>query len=123
MALLKANFNYRKTFPRDFKQKASFVSKQRWWAPVWNGLLVDSTGKHYKAMGSAVWLYLYFLIYANRATGKLFRRLSTIADDTGVNLRTISRWLHVLRINGYVETRQTGRSLVISITKWRSIKK
>jgi len=117
------NFNQRKTFPRELKYKSNFISKKRWWAPVWNGLLVDSTGKHYKAMGAALWLYLYLLIYANRTTGKLFRRLSTIADDTGIKVRTISRWLNVLRINGYIETKRTGRSHSISITKWRSIKK
>src|SRR5437867_1879297 len=115
MTFSRLNFNHRKTFARDFKKKTDIISKKRWWAPVWNGLPVDPTGKHYKTMGAAVWLYLYLLIYANRTTGKLFRRLSTIANDTGLSIRTINRWMHILKINGYIETRQTGRSLVISI--------
>ncbi len=114
---------YRKTFPKDDRHRKKFVSKSKWWAPLWNGLLVEPTAKHYKAMGSAIWLFLYFLTYANRTTGKLFRRRSTIADDLGLSLRTVNRWLSVLKKKGYVETRQSERSIVISITKWKPIKK
>ena len=117
------NFNYQKTFPADSKRKTASVAKSNWWTPVWRGLVVDSSAKHYKAMGSAVWLYLYLLVYANRTTGMLFRRNETIAKDTGMSTRTISRWLHSLKAGGYVELRQTGRSLQISITKWKPIKK
>lgn len=119
----KSNFNYQKTFPRSSKHKPHFVRKKKWWAPLWNGLLVEPTAKHYKAMGSAVWLFLYFLTYANRTTGKLFRRRSTIASDLGLSLRTVNRWLGVLKQKGYIETQQSERSLVISITKWKPIKK
>ncbi|MGI8468922.1 MAG: helix-turn-helix domain-containing protein [Pyrinomonadaceae bacterium] len=97
-------------------------SKEIWWTPVWNGLLLEPNAKHYKAIGRAVWLYLYLLIYANRQTGKLFRRLPTIERDTGIGIRTIRRWTQKLKQNGYIETRQTGRSLEISITKWKPIK-
>ena len=117
------NFNYPKTFPKDSKRKADFVSKTNWWTPLWKGLPVESTAKHYKGMGSAVWLYLYLLVYANRSTGALFRRIPTIAKDTGLSSRTVSRWLHILKTGGYIEVRRTGHSLQISITKWKSIKK
>lgn len=116
-------FNYRKSFPNDSKLKANFHSKTNWWAPLWKGLLVEPSGKHYKAMGSAVWLYLYLLVYANRSTGSLFRRIPTIAKDTGLSSRTISRWLQILKKAEYIKVRQTGRSLQISITKWKPIKK
>lgn len=98
-------------------------SKRVWWTPVWNGLLLEEGARHYRAMGRAVWLYLYLLIYANRATGKLFRRLPTIANDTGIGIRTIRRWVKQLKEHNYIETRQTGRSLEISVTKWKPIKK
>lgn len=119
----KTNFNYQKTIPDDSKRKADFVPKTNWWTPLWRGLIVEPTAKHYKAMGSALWLYLYLLVFANRATGKLFRRNSTIAADIGVGSRTVSRWLHILKTGGYIEVRRTGRSLQISITKWKPIKK
>jgi len=117
------NFNYQKTFPKDSKQKAVFISKSNWGTPLWRGLPVDSTAKHFKAMGSALWLYLYLLTFANRTTGNLFRRISTIAGDMGLSTRTISRWLKILKDGNYIEVRQTGRSLQISITKWKPIKK
>jgi len=114
---------YRKTFPKDYNHHKKFVPKSKWWTPLWSGLLVEPTAKHYKAMGSAIWLFLYFLTYANRSTGKLFRRRSTIAGDLGLSLRTVNRWLSVLKQKGYVEIQRSERSIVISITKWKPIKK
>ena len=74
-------------------------------------------------MRQAVWLYLYFLVVANWRHGTLFRKLSTIAAETGFNPRTVQRWLRALRRAGYIVTRSNGRSLLISITKWRPISK
>jgi len=119
----KTNFKYHKTFPEDSKHKVGFVSKANWWTPLWRGLVVEPAAKHYKAMGSAVWLYLYLLVYANRSTGSLFRRNATIAKDMGLSSRTVSRWLNTLKAGAYIEVRQTGRSLQISITKWKPINK
>lgn len=118
----KTNFQHQKTFPEDSKPKAP-ITKSNWWTPLWRGLAVEPTAKHFKAMGSAVWLYLYLLTFANRMTGNLFRRVSTIAGDMGLSCRTISRWLKILKDGGYIEVRRTGRSLQISITKWKPIKK
>jgi DNA-binding transcriptional ArsR family regulator len=108
---------------QDSKPKAFSSTKSNWWTPLWRGLAVEPSAKHFKAMGSAVWLYLYLLTFANRMTGKLFRRISTIANDMGLSSRTVSRWLRVLKAGGYIEVRQTGRSLQIEITKWKPIKK
>lgn len=119
----KTNFHYQKTFPADSKQKTPFIAKTKWWTPLWKGLPVEPSAKHYKTMGSAVWLYLYLLVFANRSTGNLFRRVSTIAQDTGMSPRTVSRWLKILKAGGYINVRQTGRSLQIAITKWKPIKK
>jgi len=115
--------HHRKTFPRESTGSPNLLPKKKWWTPLWSGLLVEPTAKHYNAMGSAIWLFLYFLTYANRSTGKLFRKRSTIAKDLGLSPRTINRWLATLKQKGYVETMQSERSLIISITKWKPIKK
>lgn len=119
----KPDFNYQKISSNNAEDKTNFRSKEKWWAAVWNGLPVEPTAKHYRAMRNAVWLYLYLLVYANRSSGTLFRRNSTVARDMGLSSRTISRWLNILKRGDYVEVRRTGRALTISITKWKPIKK
>lgn len=94
---------------------------QRWWAPVWRGLPVESTGKHYRAMRASVWLYLYFIVHADRKSGVLFRRIQTISQEMGVSRRTVCLWLSVLRRHGYITTKSTGRSLQIAVTKWKPL--
>lgn len=94
-------------------------SSQGWWIHLWSGLVRDPTAKHYKTMGSAIWLYLYLLISANRNDGLVLRRLETIAEQTGYNERTVARWLQELRLAGYITSTSNGRSLRILITKWR----
>lgn len=92
-----------------------------WWVHLWGGLVRDPTGKHHKAIKQAVWLYLYLLQGANWKTGLLFRRIATIATETGINPRTIERWLMILRKGGYIRSASNGRTLNISITKWRPV--
>jgi hypothetical protein len=94
---------------------------RKWWVHLWAGLVRDPTGKHFRAMKQAVWLYLYLLAGANWRTGLLFRRIATIAADMGLNPRTIERWLRTLRKRGYIRTISNGRTLNISITKWRPV--
>jgi hypothetical protein len=96
-------------------------SRAFWWGYVWRGLVVSENGQHHKAMGNALWLYLYLIIHADRKTGTLFRITKTIAADTGIAVRTIQLWLKILRNNGYIKTERTGRALRIMITKWRPI--
>ena len=91
-----------------------------WWAPVWKGLVLDPQGRHYQTMGNAVWLLLYFFLSADRRTGTLKRKLSTISCAMGVKVRTIRLWLGSLRQGGYIEARTNGRCLVIAIHKWKS---
>src|ERR1043165_7145672 len=81
-----------------------------WWAPLWRGLVVPQGYKHYKAMGSALWLFSYLLLHADRKTGRLIRMLDTISKEMGINQRTIRYWLGRLRKHGYITTRHTGRS-------------
>lgn len=72
-------------------------------------------------MGSALWLFSYFLLHANRKTGRLIRKLDTISKEMGINQRTIRYWLGRLRKHGYITTKHTGRSLEIFIAKWKPL--
>lgn len=92
-----------------------------WWGFVWRGLVISRNGKHYNAMGRAVWLFVYLIIHANRRSGIVYRRVRTIAQDIGLSERTVQIWLKVLRDKGYITTERTGRSLIIHINKWRPI--
>lgn len=92
-----------------------------WWIHLWSGLVRDPTSKHYRLIRRAIWLYLYLLIVANRRNGTLFRRVGTIEAETGFNIRSIHRWLRELRSNGYITSSSSGRSLTITITKWRPL--
>ena len=101
-------------------KKASH-KQSSWWAPVWRGLVVGSDAKHYQKMRSAVWLFLYLLIHADRRSGRLYRKQETIAKDMGISPRTIRNWLSILRRQGYVAIQNSGRSLSIDIHKWKPI--
>lgn len=93
-----------------------------WWGPIWRGLPVEPTGKHYLAMHTSVWLYLYLVIHADRATGTLYRVVPRISQEMGIPPRTIRRWLSRLKRGGYLVVRPTGRSLQISIQKWKPLR-
>jgi hypothetical protein len=102
-------------------EQTSQTLSRTWWIHLWSGLVLDKEAKHQKQMKQAVWLYLYLLLVANWHNGTLFRRISTIASETGFNRRSIQRWLKLLRRTGYIQTQSTGRALNISITKWKPI--
>lgn len=81
---------------------------------------MDHEARHYRKMRNAIWLYLYLLLNADRKTGSLSRKLRTISGDMGISKNMIMRWLNILREEGYIATKSTGRCLVIKIAKWRS---
>ena len=93
---------------------------KRWWRAVWRGLVVDRDAKHYRAMGSALWLFLYLVIHADRERGTLGRKYKTIAEDMGVRTRTIRAWMSKLRRHDYVSVTSSGRALFIHIHKWKT---
>jgi hypothetical protein len=95
--------------------------KSDWWSPLRRGLIIEPSAKHHKQMKQAVWLYLYCLLNADGKTGTLFRRLSTIAKDSGIPKRTIRRWLRILRQYGYINAEYNGHFWQIAITKWKPI--
>ncbi len=102
-------------------RKADVTKQKDWWAPVWKGLVMDADAVHFQTMGNAVWLFLYFLVNANRITGVLMRRTRTISFDMGLPRSTTFRWLKILRAGGYIETLTSGHSLTIQISKWRPV--
>lgn len=95
---------------------------KEWWAPIRNGLVTDPRGKHIKAMGPAMSLYLYLHIFADRDKGYLFRKYQTISLGMGVPVPTLKKWMKKLKAGGYVELRSLGDGLGIQITKFRPIK-
>lgn len=98
------------------------MDKQKtWWAPVWKGLVTDPDARHYRRMKSAVWLYVYLLLNADRRTGFLSRKFITISKDMGLSQGAVKRWMTILRKGGYVATKSNGHSLTIRVNKWRSI--
>jgi hypothetical protein len=94
---------------------------KQWWRAVWRGLVVDDGAKHYRAMGTSIWLYLYLIIHADPKSGTLGRKYNTIAKDMGVKPRTIRAWLAKLHKGGYILAQSNGRSLLIHISKWKSL--
>ena len=94
---------------------------KQWWAPVWTGLVMDTDAQHYQKMKSAIWLFLYLVLNADRANGSLVRKVKTIILDMGVKRGTILRWLNTLRKEGYITTHSTGRYLHIQIKKWKNL--
>jgi Helix-turn-helix domain len=85
-------------------------------------LVVEQTGKHYRAMRSAVWLYLYLVVHADRQSGELFRRIATIAQDMGLKAPTIGRWMAALRKHSYIRSEKTGRALKITVLRWKRLR-
>jgi DNA-binding transcriptional ArsR family regulator len=103
-------------------QKQETIQKS-WWAAIWRGLVADPEAKHYRGMRSALWLYIYLIVHANRKTGDLSRRYETIARETGISKRTIRYWLSMLRREGYVEVDRSGHTTAINIRiqRWKPV--
>jgi DNA-binding transcriptional ArsR family regulator len=114
-----------KTAPLRSADRLTFASPttkpQTWWTHIFSGLVRDPSGKHYRRIGSAIWLYLFLLTAADWKTGSLFRKIDTIVEETGFSRRSVARWLGILRKTGYIKTNFNGRFLYVSVTKWRSI--
>ncbi len=94
---------------------------EKWWAQIWKSLVMDNSGAHCKKMGNAIWLFLYFLLHADRISGTLARKVQTISSEMGIPIRTVTRWIAHLRKGGYIQTRNTGRDLEIVISLWKTL--
>lgn len=94
--------------------------EKTWWGQLHRGLVVDSEAKHYRRMRSALWLFAYLLIHANRQDGTLRRKYQTIARDMGLSESTVRRWMSALKRHGYIKVTQTGHAQLIHIERWKS---
>jgi hypothetical protein len=92
--------------------------EKNWWVPLRRGLVADPTGKHYHRLGTAVWLHLYALVYADWRTGRVRLRLATVQRRTGFPRRTLQRWLPRLIRGGYLRALGGGKGPDFEITKW-----
>jgi len=99
------------------------LNQKSWWGPIWRGLVADPAAKHYRNMRSALWLFIYLIVHADRKTGWLIRRYETIVRETGISKRTIRHWLSVLQKSGYVKLDRTGHTIAIHIRiqRWKPI--
>jgi len=96
------------------------LGQKRWWRAVWRGLVVDAEANHYRAIGPALWLFIYLIIHADPKSGTLNRKYQTIAGEMGISPRTVRMWLARLARQSYVSVTQTGRSQIIHINKWKN---
>jgi hypothetical protein len=87
-----------------------------------NGLLEP---KHVKAMGEAVWLYMWLqdknTSINENGIGKVLGNkpisFEDVSPDLGMSSRTYRRWVERLRDAGYINTIRTPYGLVITINK------
>lgn len=93
------------------------------WYPQFTGLIRDPQGKHYKKMGMAKWLFDYFCAQADRETGEWTGSLNKIADETGIPLWSVKRYLTVLKKGNYIETMRAGRAMRVKIKKFKTLVK
>ncbi len=89
---------------------------------MWRGLVADTESKHRKIMGSAIWVYLYLLMYMKRSSGLVFRQQSVIAKETGFSIRAVQKHFARLKKANYISTEKTGNSLKIHITNWKTFR-
>lgn len=95
---------------------------KNYWRPLWNGLVMDSEGKHFRRMRSSVWLFLYLVLKANAETGFLTKNYRAISKETGIKAKTIRNWMANLKSKGYISTKKQNRGLLIYVKKWKTFK-
>jgi hypothetical protein len=86
------------------------------------GVLFEA--RHHERMGSAIWLYGWLVLRQTHQHGSLGWVLGgspvsyrEIEEETGFNCRTLERWMHDLRLAGYIETEAAAGGLIIRVTK------
>jgi hypothetical protein len=86
------------------------------------GVLFDR--KHYERMGAAIWLYGWLVLRQTHQQGPIGWVLGgapvsyrEIEEETGFNVRTVERWMQILRRYGYIETTAAPAGMVIRIMK------
>jgi hypothetical protein len=91
--------------------------------PTYSGLLEP---KHYKQIGSALWLFLWCVSSTTRereedgviwglVLGGKPNKLPELAAKFGVNDKTVSRWLEALEQHSYVRLKRAPHGLIIEV--------
>lgn len=91
--------------------------------PTYSGLLEP---KHYKRIGSAIWLFLWFISSTTKEVeregvawgvvlGNKPLKLSELADQFDVNQKTIQRWIEVLEQHGYIRVTRAPYGLIFTV--------
>lgn len=97
--------------------------KMKQWTPVRVGLFSDQSGKHYRKMGLAIWVFAFLLSKCNRNGGKTRLKQEAIARATGISLAVVKRHIKRLKDGGYIEVKSDGQASKITVGKWQSIRK
>jgi len=84
-----------------------------------NGLVDD---KHYRAMGQAIWLYIWLLDRETKSDGKVLGGKPVRYEDfstsyPSIKKRVYVRYMQALRDGGYISTIRAPRGLVVKIEK------
>jgi hypothetical protein len=86
------------------------------------GVLFEA--RHHQRMGAAVWLYGWLVLRQTHQQGDVGWVLGgapisyrEIEEETGFNCRTLERWMHTLRRQGYIETEAAPAGVIVRITK------
>lgn len=91
--------------------------------PTYSGLLEP---KHYKRIGSAIWLFLWFISSTTKEVeregvawgivlGNKPLKLSELADQFDVNQKTIQRWIEALEQHGYIRVTRAPYGLIFTV--------
>lgn len=91
------------------------------WYPQFTGLVKDPEGKHHRKMGMAKWLFDFFCADADREKGEWMGTLGRIAEQTGIPIWTVKRYMRSLKKEGYIDTRRHARGIVVKIKKYKTI--
>jgi hypothetical protein len=86
------------------------------------GVLFEA--RHYRRMGSALWLYGWLVLRQTHQQGDIGWVLGgapisyrEIEEETGFNVRTLERWMHTLRHQSYIETQAAPSGVIVKILK------
>jgi len=81
-------------------------------------LLFHPQANHYGKLSQAFWLYVYLLICAHPASGRLIISSEKVAAQLNVKSSTIQSWLGHLKKQRYLTARHQALTWVVTITGW-----
>lgn len=81
--------------------------------------------KHVEAMGTAIWLYMWFLdkitSISEEGVGKTVGgrpiKFEEVEEELGISMRTYRRWIAALKKEGYINVTVAPYGLIVSVNK------